>query len=491
MMRPGLLFIVYAIYLAVAVSVVLNSCTHKAKYVDNTGSGYPSGVAAIILNKCAVSGCHNSLSYQNAGGLNLTTWANMFDGGEAGAVVVPFRPDFSTFCYFTNIDSSLGISLKPTMPYDRSPLSRNEYLLIRDWILSGAQSMDGTIRFADDKDRQKFYVANRLCNVVTVLDAHSMLQMRYVDVGGGKVQFPYAVKVAPDRMHWYVSFFSQADFVQQFDATRDGFVAKIHLGLGSWTSFSISSDSKYGWFVDNSSIGKVVCADLQRNVVLKDYRFNDKLKYPEGIALVEQQNKIYIGTQTGNFIYVVDISDPDHPLVKELPIDGSGIVVHQSSLDPVEFLVDMDQHTCYVACSASGEVFVLNTSNDSVMGKISLGSSPMGMATFASKLFVACPDDFSSFPGKRGSVVVVDKRTNNVIKRLYTGYQPYGIAIDTVNQMAAVVNANISSSGPASHHTSVCGSKNGNVTFIDINTLELISNKRLEVAVFPCSISAK
>ncbi len=491
-MRSGVMFIVYAIYILTSVIVFLNSCTHTSRYTDPTGSNYPADVAAIFLNKCAVSGCHNDLSYANAGGLNLSTWDKLFNGSSTGAVVIPYRPDFSSLCFFTNTDSSLGIVLRPTMPYDRTPLSKAEYLKLRDWIATGAPGFNRQIKFADAPARKKFYVANRLCDVVTVVDAVAMIQMRYIDVGTeGTDQYPYCVQVSPDKRHWYVSFFSQSHYVQQFSAEDDKLAGNIDLGTGMWTSFVISSDSRYGWFVDNSSVGKVVYADLQSRAVLASYTFGGHFKYPSGIALNEQLKKLYVGATNGNFVYVVDIANPMLPVVHELPVDGTGVVKYESALGATELLYNQQTNRCYVGCVASGEVRVLDMMHDSLVGVIGLSSLPAGMYIWSDKLFVACPDDVASFPGNRGAVVVIDLHTNTVLKKIKTGYQPYDIAIDEERMIAAVVNANISSSGPASHHVSGCGNKNGNVTFIDLNTMELLPRKQLEVAVFPFSVSAR
>jgi DNA-binding beta-propeller fold protein YncE len=85
-------------------------------------------------------------------------------------------------------------------------------------------------------------------------------------------------------------------------------------------------------------------------------------------------------------------------------------------------------------------------------------------------------------------VVVVDVLAHAVVKTINTGYQPYGLAADDELGLVAVANANISAAGPASHHESGCGKKNGNVTFINTTTLELVAGKKLEVAVFPYAV---
>jgi YVTN family beta-propeller protein len=464
------------------------SCTHESKVLDPTGSNYPKEVAAIFLNKCATSGCHNNSSYVNADEFNLSTWDNLFKGSTTGSAVIPYRPDFSSLCFFTNTDSSLGITLQPTMPYNTAPLSKSEYLRLKDWIAAGAPDAKGNIKFADDTARSKYYVTNRLCNVVTIIDAASRLQMRYIDVGDNvSAKYPYCIKVAPDKKNWYISFFAQTNIVQQYNATNDKYAGDINLGAGTWTSFAISSDSKHGWFVDNSMHGQVAYVDLENRSVLATYTFGGNFKYPTGIALDEHLNKLYVGVLNGNFLYRIDITDPLNPLIHEMPIDGTGIVNYQTSIDPVELIADEQSNRCYIACIATGEIRVLDMQQDSVIAKIPLGSVPafMGFSAATQKLFVSCPDDVNSFAGNRGAVAVIDAGNNTVIKRINTGYQPYGIAVDDVRGVVTVVNANISSGGPASHHVSGCGKKNGNVTFIDLHTMELVPHKQLEVTVFP------
>src|SRR5688500_12243155 len=108
-----LLLIIYAII------ILTGSCTHEPVVIS---TGYPKNVSEIIINTCAVSGCHNSKSYVAAGGLNLETWEDMFKGSRSGAVVIPYRSDFSTMCYYTNTDTALGLPLQPTMPPGATPL---------------------------------------------------------------------------------------------------------------------------------------------------------------------------------------------------------------------------------------------------------------------------------------------------------------------------------------------------------------------------------
>jgi DNA-binding beta-propeller fold protein YncE len=485
-MRPQLkltilLLIIYAII------ILTGSCTHEPFVISK---GYPKDVEHIITNKCAVSGCHNNSSYIAAGGLNLETWEDMFKGSRTGAVVIPYRSDFSTMCYYTNTDSSLGLALQPTMPAGNSPLSKDEYLLLKNWIDAGAPDDKGLIKFSDNPGRKKLYITNRQCDVVTVIDAETLLPMRYITTAEKK--FPYCVKVAPDKKYWYLSYFAPANIIQRFDATNDAPAGEINLGEGVWTSFAITNDSRHAYFVDNGAPGKMAYVDLEHMQLLATYTFGGNFQFPVGVVINEALHKLYVGTTYGNFIYTIDISDPMQPVISQKTIDGSIIAENNPSVDPVEFLLIQGTNKCYIACATSKEIKVMDMAQDAVIQSIPLSASPAYMSYSAKtkKIFVTCPDDLSSFPGNRGSVHIIDELTN-AISVINSGYQPYGVVVDDERNIAAVVNANISVEGPGSHHSSKCGEKNGNITFIDLNTLNLIKGTKRELSVFPYGIATR
>ena len=70
--------------------------------------------------------------------------------------------------------------------------------------------------------------------MIALIDAASLLQMRYVDVGDNNIaKYPYCIKVAPYKKYWYVSFFSRAGIVQRFNAADDMPAGSLNLGEGS------------------------------------------------------------------------------------------------------------------------------------------------------------------------------------------------------------------------------------------------------------------
>lgn len=481
-------------YILVIVLSCFVSCKHEPFIPDYSNTGYPSDISPIIVNNCATTGCHNNISYKAAGGLNLTTWSTLFSGGNTGAVIIPYRPDFSTLCYYTNTDTNLGVTLIPTMPVNATPLSTEEYIRIKEWVANGATNNKGQVMFSSDAMRKKLYVTNKLCDVVTVFDAQTLLQMRYIDVGvkDGE-EFPHKVLVSPDKRNWYVSFFATSNVVQKFDAINDKLVGNIELGPGSWTSFDITENSRYGYFISNKKQGKIAYVDLEKMQLINIFDFNGTLSYPSGCIINSKLNKLYVGNSFGNYINVIDITDKNNPTLQQLVLDGSGIPQNNSSLDPAELLLNTTDNICYIGCIHSADIRVIDMNNDSMMTTIPVGSNPVSMSLSQKRkqLFVTCPDDEVSFPGERGAVVVIDITRNTILKKVYSGYQPYGIAVDNEQDIIAIVNANLNSDGDEPHHSSDCDGRNGYVSFIDPNSLEEIPGLRSEVAVFPYSISCR
>ncbi len=478
--------------LVISLALILTSCRKDPKVVSP--QDYPKEIGTLIVGKCATSGCHNDASYLAANGLNLSTWENLFQGTRSGnSSIIPYRSDYSSFCYFTNIYPDLGISLSPSMPFNDEPLSREEYMRLRDWINAGAPNANGKIKFADDPSRKKFYITNFTCDVVTVLDAATLLPMRYVTVGNkSTTEFPCCVKVSPDKKYWYVSFFTQSGIIQKFDAETDKLVGQINIGLASWNSFEITSDSKYAWVADNTGFnGKLAYVDLDNMALLNTTTLN--FQYMSGMVINESLKKIYIGSLFGNFLYKIDITNPLYPVIGEIQIDGSSTSIYTSSLDPINLTLDPLSNKCYVACQKTSEVRVINMQTDAVMATVPLSSSPnsLSFSNAAKKLFVSCPDDSISFAGNRGCINVIDCNSNALQTKINSGWQPYGLTVDDARNVVVVANANLTSNGPAPHHVSGCGGRNGYISFIDLGNLTVIPNKKPEVAVFPYAVTSR
>src|SRR6185436_6101305 len=162
-------------------------------------SCYPDEVAKIFITKCAVAGCHNTQSKDGAAGLDLTSWDKLFNGSRGGAAVIAADVDNSFLLHFINTYSDLGPIKAPSMPYNQTPLSREEVTTVINWVKDGAPDCKGH-RFTDSSpSRKKIYITNQGCDLVSVWDADRQVIMKYVSVGGDNhlIEYTHKVGISP------------------------------------------------------------------------------------------------------------------------------------------------------------------------------------------------------------------------------------------------------------------------------------------------------
>lgn len=469
------------------------SCKHDEPIPNY--SSFPSKVARIISTKCAVRGCHDNVSKDAVGGLSLESWTDLFNGYNNGPAVVPFRPDYSTFLFSINTFSDLGVQLAPTMPYNQQALTKDEVILLRDWIAGGAPDKNGKILFVDNSAREKIYLTNQGCDVVAVFDRTTGILMRYIDVGAkAGTESPHNIKMSPDKKYWYV-IFTNGTIIQKYDASTDTYVGSATIGSGNWNTFTVSNDGTKGFAVDWSANGKVAYVDLKNMSLIQTWSGTMLFEYPHGSAINATDDTLYLTGQSGNFIYKVPVADPSSTIQVSLqtgmpPSTTASLNIHELIFNP-------DHSKYFVTCQFSNEVRIVNTKNDSVLKVIPTGNSPVEMSLSPSNgyLFVTCMEDTVFNPPGRGCVSIINYNTNTFIKNIYTGYQPHGIVVDETNNLVYVGNRNINPNGPAPHHVFFCGGRNGYVTYIDLTTLTMkklgLNDKRTEVSVDPYSMTIR
>ncbi len=468
-------------------------CRPDPQIINVSESGYPKDVAEIVLTKCAVSGCHNDISKDAAGGLSLGTWNKMFEGSRTGAVTIPFNHKQSSLFLFVNTFNDLGVGMEPTMPVNKDPLSKEEVIILRDWIESGAPNSVGKVKFADDPIRKKVYIVNQGCDLVSVIDKETNLIMRYVKVGNkAQIEAPHMIKVSPDGKYWYVVF-TAGDVIQRFKTTDDTFAGEIFIDVGSWNTFAITSDSKRAYVIDWAFEGKVAVVDLEKMELIRYYTGPSEFKTPHGSTLSKDDKTLYITAQNGNFIIKVDIPNVNFPEVTHVSLVPGQAPNSSSSLDPHEIEMSPDGTKYYVLCQKSNEIRVMDVATDQLLAVIPTGVFPqeLSFSKTTDYAFVTCTEDVQTFPGERGSVTVINYKTNTFVKHIYTGHQPHGIGVDDSKNLVYVAHRNQNISGPAPHHTTDCGGRNGYMTIIDLNKVELLSPKRYELSVDPYFIDIR
>lgn len=466
------------------------TCTNEKGIPDY--NKFPDDVGKIIFTKCAVSGCHTDKSKGAAGGLSMESWDKLFEGGTGSACVIPYRHDYSTLFSYINTYTDLGVTLSPTMPYNETKLTREEVMLMKNWINAGAPSRDGAIKFADNPNRKKIYVTNQGCDVVTVFDQATLLPMRYINVGSSaSTESPHMVRVSPDGQYWYVAFLA-GQYLEKYRTSDDSFVGRALIGSGYWNTFVISSDSQTAYCVDLSPTSAKVATVTLSNMTPS---VQSGFSYPHGSALNNTNDTLYITQQTNSSkIYKIPVADFSAYTEVNLYTGAPPAI----ALNPHEIRFNPTGTRYFVTCQGTSEVRVMQTSNDSLLTIIPVGAYPseMSFSITTPFLYITCTEDTLTFSAKRGSVAIINTTTNTLQSTIYAGHQPHGIEVDDVKKLVYVANRNATNDGPAPHHSSECGGRNGYISFIDLITRNMVltsngSIKKVEVSVDPYSISVK
>jgi len=466
--------------------VFANSCKRDELIVGDTD--YPKDIAYIMLSKCATPGCHvHGETHEGHSGTlegltDLSSWQKMFEGSaHNGAVVIPYRADFSSLMYFVNTYPDLGPTSTPTMPLDKPALTRAEVMKLKEWINAGAPDSKGNIKFSGDPNRKKYYVINQGCRVVTVVDAETNLPMRYIDIADASEQntSPHQVRVSPDGQFWYVCYIG-GSYIKRYRATDDAFDGKIFVGNASWNTMAFTPDSKFLFAVDwaPGAGGKVVKCDLTSMTVIDSTTLADA---PHASCVSPDGMSLYVGATGGNYVYKIHVDSLSKSASYEY-IDFNGMGPTPSSqFNPHEIMFSPDGSRYYVTCSGNDNVGdlsvkIFNASNDNLITSVALPSGGYEMSISQSKnlMFVTSYDGTTLFP--EGQVMVIDLTSNSLVTSIETGVQPHGVAVDDAAGLVYVANRNLSGTH-VPHHSSVCGGTNGDLRLIDLNTLQVLEKE--------------
>ncbi len=493
----------------------LFSCKHDPSHTTSGGSSgidpastqYPLEIAKIITSKCAVAGCHNEASYTGAGNLRLDDWQYMFEGSSNGSVIVPYAPDNSSLLYFINPPQSEGaqegkhdpIYVLPTMPVNGDELTKEEYDKIKQWIVEGAPDKNGNIPFGSNADgRQKFYLTQQGCDLIGVIDGATGLTMRYISIGGSESigESPHFVKFDNEGKYAYVCFIN-GTLIQKIDVATDKIVGEVDLtpvgGGLDHNVVQVSPDGKTLITSQLSGSGRLTLINTDDMTIIRAIAI---LNNPHGIAFNPTFDTFYVTGQYGNTVFKVPVSGQ----VERLSIDENPPIATSennatSTPNPHEVMMTPDYSKYFLTCENTSEVRVMDRLGDSLLKAIPVGSVPKELAVSKVKpyIFVTCQEDQSQLSNLyRGSVYVINYNTLEIVKRIDGAFaQPHGIAVDDRNETFCVASINDDSDGPAPHHVSGCGGRNGYYQIFDLNTLEPKEQRRHEVTRYPYSLDSR
>jgi len=462
-----------AIYiLGISICFFIPSCK-KEECTDY--KGYPPEIGKIILNRCATTGCHTDAAKEAAAGLSLESWTSLFNGSRYGnTAVIPYRPDYSFLTYFVNTYNDLGPIVPPSMPPNEVPLTRDEVIAIKNWISIGAPANNGLVKWSN-YPHTKMFVVNQGCDNVYIIDAETGLVMRCINIGvSAGIESAHYIEISPDEKYFYVCFYTGTVF-QKFRTSDGSLVGTTTLGAGQWSAFEITPDGKFAFVTNWDSDGKIAVVNLETMTLQITYQGMGLLIYPHGIGM--NGNNLYVTTQPGNFLYKIDVTDINNPVFNQLPLPN-GANTHE-----IHFNAEGTEYA--VTSVGLNQVLFFNAATDALIATVPTGIAPEEPHYAGNYLFVTCPNDNITFAGKKGCVTIIDASTHAFVKNIYTGWNPHGVVPDEENGKVWILHRNIYSGGPAPHHSSSCTGRNGYMTAINLNTLELIPDLKPELAVDP------
>jgi YVTN family beta-propeller protein len=229
-----------------------------------------------------------------------------------------------------------------------------------------------------------------------------------------------------------------------------------------------------------------VCAvDLEN---MKLIHFLGGLSNPHGVVLNANNDKIYVASQTGNYITEIDSA---FSVSNDLSLENGVNPNSTSSLDPHDLILSTNNNDLLITCQKSNEVRVFNTTTQSVTAVIPTGKYPQEIVYSSGKAqyYVSCTYDSTTFAGSMGVITKIDAQSFST-SNIKCGFQPHGIAVDESKNLLYVLSRNVQLNGPAPHHTSICNGRNGFVNFIDLNSFTLLP-KKYELSVDPYFIFAR
>jgi len=493
-MRPKFVSVFFVI------AVIFSSCVHKVKVQPQPGAGeFPADVAVIMQTKCAISGCHNQASYGNADSLLLDNWTHLFQGGNDGAVVIPYSSGYSTLLYYVNTDPSVGYSYQPLMPVSTSnrtiaPLTTAEYNTLATWIKNGAPDALGNIAFAENPDtRQKSYLIHGDCDkIIIVLDSKSGLAMRVIPIGdSANGERGHGIRFSPDGRYAYASLLNYSKLVK-IDTRTDKIVASLDLsaaeslygssGSNQWADMKISPDGNSLILCDLDGFGCALLINTQTMTVTNGW---PSLKSPHAVTANATFDTFFVTAQHGNFLYRLANRYIQPIILDNQPMSTSDLE------DPHDIIMSPDYTKLFVTCQNENCIKVVDAHSFVVLDSIPVGAYPQDMAISTTRpyLFVTCMRD-PILSGALGSVYVINYNTLQIVKTIKDQFfSPHGVTVDDRDGLFYVASSNYAG---LSHHATFCGIPNGWYNAYYINTLQpAFSDKRFSIFSDPYAMDTR
>jgi len=461
-------------------------------------SDFPEPVAQIVSQNCALSGCH--VSGNPPENLSLSSWNNLYEGSDFGAVVIPYFSQWSHVFQHANTYPDLGVRAEPTMPPVGDPLSRADVEILKSWIDEGARDREGNMYWQTQETSSLNKVFN-LCagsDLVAVTDLSTNLVMRFITVGqlADKNESPHFISLSPDKKYMYITLL-EGGIVEKYRTDNYAFVGRAEVGSDP-ALIEISPDGELAvishWNASQSD-PKLTLLKTETMEILSQVRGGDEvLSSPHGMETNADFDTLYVLANTGNYYAKYKIENEQLTEIAKIAIDPANSPVPQPSnrYQPYHCFLHPATKQLFISLNITDEIRVFDTRNDELIAQIPTGDYPrlMDYDPVEDRLFVACSNEenFSEQGSMRGCVTVIDVNSLSPIQNIYRlGHRPHGIGISAVRRLLFVSSENNGSGNedPPHHFIEGTAGRPGKYNVVDLGTLELLPDEETELAVFP------
>lgn len=358
---------------------------------------YSQHVQPLLDAKCSTAGCHSGTD--PAAGLSLASWDELVSGSENGECMIPRRANRSLLVQLFD-----GTPLRKAHPAIANAPAADEVRFLRRWVDDGARNDAGEVPF--QASTNKVYVPNQGEDNVSIIDMDRLVVMKVVDVGTSTlVEGPHFVTAGDD--FWYVSLIN-AGQVWKFDARADTLVGKATIpGAPALLALTPDGSKLYVSQFTTVTTNKVSVVNTATMALVKEIPAGSM---PHGLRMNHAGTRVYAANMMSDNLSVIDVATDS--VVADVLLAWDANPTGTVKYMPMEVAVSHDDATVAVACSETGEVRMIRTSDNTLADSIAVGDQPWHLQF--------TPDDvFCYVTNRRGHTVSAIHMPMRHVMKLY------------------------------------------------------------------------
>ena len=290
------------------------------------------------------------------------------------------------------------------------------------WALSAVLASVATGQQRGAQKELRAYITNSGSNNVSVIRVADDTVVNTITVGKG----PVGVAAAPDGSKVYIANTLSAT-ISVMDTLTNRIISTLAVEKAPH-ALALSPQGDRLYIVHDrlgmADYSRISVVDTVKNVVA--HTFADQLLAKHGVALSPDGNQVYVSNFGGNDLLVFDTQELK--IVKTVPLGQL----------PDGVAVSSDGAYLYVVNHGEANLSVLASKDFTEIKRVTVGDGPFAVALLprAHKAYVTLQGTIEA----NDKVVIFDTAKNEVVGTITVGRMPMGIAVTPDNRKIYVVN---------------------------------------------------